>query len=68
MTDKTGDFKLNRDQTVAVSTDVFWNEDMSACPRVKVQLLGAGGLPEYRVYNGDPFWVGWYPVPKRRPK
>ena len=24
------DHKLNADQTVAVSTDVYWNEDMSA--------------------------------------
>ena len=37
--------KLNADQTVAVATDVFWNEDMTTCPRgAKVQLLGAGGV------------------------
>lgn len=60
--------KLNADQTVAVATDVFWNEDMATCPRgAKVQLLEAGGVASYGVYNGrDPFWVGWAPVPKRR--
>ena len=61
--------KLNADQTVAVSTDVYWNEDMSACPRgVKCQLLGAGGVAHYRTYNGDPFWQAWAPLPKRRGK
>ena len=28
-----GAYKLNTDQTVAVATDVFWNEDMSQAPR-----------------------------------
>lgn len=60
--------RLNADQTVAVATDVFWNEDMATCPRgAKVQLLGAGGVASYGVYNGrDTFWIGWAPVPKRR--
>ena len=61
--------KLNADQTVAVATDVFWNEDMSQAPRgVKLQLLGAGGVAYYNTYNGDPFWIGWCPLPKRRGK
>lgn len=66
----TGDHKLNADQSVAVATDVFFNEDMTTCPcGVKVQLLGAGGVASYGIYNGrDPFWVGWAPVPKRRVK
>lgn len=59
--------KLNADQTVAVATDVFWNEDMDQAPRgVKLQLLGAGGVAYYTTYNGDPFWIGWCPLPKRR--
>lgn len=59
--------KLNADQTVAVATDVFWNEDMATAPRgTKCQLLGAGGVATYGVYNGDPFWIGWCPLPKRR--
>lgn len=63
------DHKLNADQTVAVATDVFWNEDMTTCPRgAKVQLLGAGGVAVYGDYHGDPFWVGWCPLPKRRRK
>lgn len=62
--------KLNADQSVAVATDVFFDEDMTRCPvGVKVQLLGAGGVASYGVYNGrDPFWIGWAPVPKRRPR
>ena len=59
--------KLNADQTVAVSTDVYWNEDMGQAPRgVKLQLLGAGGVAYYNTYNGDPFWQAWAPLPKRR--
>lgn len=60
--------KLNGDQSVAVATDVFFNEDMATCPiGVKVQLLGAGGVATYGSYNGrDTFWIGWAPVPKRR--
>ena len=59
--------KLNADQTVAVATDVFWNEDMSTCPRgTKCQMLGEGGVAVYGTYNGDPFWIGWCPLPKRR--
>ena len=61
--------KLNADQTVAVATDVFWNEDMATTPRgTKCQLLGAGGVATYGVYNGDPFWQAWAPLPKRRRK
>lgn len=61
--------KLNADRTVAVATDVFFNEDISTCPRgPKVQLLGAGGVATYGIYNGrDEFWIGWAPVPRRRP-
>ncbi len=65
----TSGHKLNADQTVAVATDVFWNEDMTTCPRcAKVQLLGAGRVAVYGDYHGDPFWVGWCPLPKRRRK
>lgn len=59
---------LNTDRTVAVSNEVYWVEDMTACPRgCKVQLLGAGGVAVYGMYDGkDPFWVGWQAVPRRR--
>ena len=62
--------KLNADQTVAVATDVFWNEDMTTCPRgTKCQLLGKGGVAVYGAWNGkDPFYTHWAPVPKRRPE
>ena len=59
--------KLNADQTVAVATDVFWNEDMTTCPRgTKCQLLGVGGVAHYGNYHGDSFWQAWAPLPKRR--
>lgn len=59
--------KTNADQTVAVATDVYFNPDMTSCPRgLKVQLVGEGGVAVYGTYNGDPFWKEWAPVPKRR--
>lgn len=59
---------LNGDKSVAVSNEVFWEEDMTKCPcGVKCQLLGRGGVAIYGQYNGvDPFWIGWAPLPKRR--
>lgn len=60
-------YKLTADGAAAVAPDVFWNEDMSACPRsTKVQLLGSGGVAVYGIYSGEPFWTGWAPLPKRR--
>lgn len=57
--------RLNSDQTVAVSTDYYWTEDMSSCPRnAKVQLLGQGGVAVYGEYHGEPFWVSWAPCPR----
>lgn len=60
---------LNSEKSVAVSDDYFWNEDMSQCPTgVKVQLLGSGGVAIYGHYRRDDlFWIGWAPLPKRRP-
>lgn len=61
-------FKLNSDQTVAVATGVYWEEDMATCPRgAKVQLLGQGGVAAYGNYHGDPFWKKWAPVPRNKP-
>ena len=54
-------------QGVAVDQNYFWDEDMSRCQRgVKYQLLGKGGMPEYKVYDGDPFWIAHALLPKRR--
>lgn len=63
-------YKLNSSGTAAVATEVFWNEDMTTCPKgTKVQLLGAGGVAVYSEYHGnDDFWVGWCPVPRRKAK
>lgn len=65
-----GNFHLNNHRSVAVSNEVYWNEDMTTCPTgVKVQLLGQGGVAAYAHYQySDRFWVGWAPLPKRRPK
>lgn len=62
-------YHLNGNKSVAVSNEVFWNEDMTQCPRgVKVQLLGQGGVAVYAQYVlDDRFWIGWAPLPKRRP-
>lgn len=61
-------YRLNTARDVAVATDTYWQEDVTTCPRgAKVQLLGAGGVAVYGSYHGDPFWVGWAPVPRRRP-
>ena len=60
--------KFNSDQTVAVSTIVYW-EPISTCPQgVKVQLLGVGGVAAYGIYQrgDDNFWIGWSAVPARR--
>lgn len=56
---------LNRDRTVAVDPDYYW-QPMASCPRsVKVQLLGAGGVATYGIYiESDNFWIGWAPLPK----
>jgi len=60
-------YTLNTAKTVAVSTTQYW-EDMSSCPRgVKVQLLGAGGVGIYGMWDGkNPFFTHWAPMPKRR--
>ena len=59
-------YTLNRDGSVAVATDTYW-EPMSTCPRgCKVLLLGAGGVAVCSVYTGDKFWEAWHPMPKRR--
>lgn len=55
-------------QNVAVDMGYYWRE-MESCPvGSKVQLLTAGGLPQYGRWDGkNPFYVGWAPLPKRRP-
>lgn len=61
-------YRLNTAGSVAVATDTYWNEDMAAAPRgVKLQLLSIGGVAQYDTYKGEAFWVGWAPVPRRRP-
>lgn len=63
------EYKINSDNTAAVSKDVYWDEDMKACPLgVTVFLLGAGGVATCSRYDGDTFWVGWFPALKRRPR
>lgn len=60
---------LNKDQTVAVATDYFWQKVDANTPRgVKLQLLGIGGVAAYGVYDGrNRFWTHFAPLP-RMPK
>lgn len=52
--------------TVAIDPVYHW-KPISSCPRgVKVQLLGKGGVAQYGIYNGDPFWTDWAPLPTNR--
>jgi hypothetical protein len=65
-------YLINQSQEVAVATDYYW-QDISTCPRgVKVQLLNPGGVAVYSHYSGPEkgvdIWLGWAPLPKRRPK
>lgn len=57
---------LDKSGTVAVDHEYFWRS-MDTCPRgVKVQLLGAGGVAMYGIYNGrDTFYTHWAPLPKK---
>ncbi len=49
---------------VAVDRGYLWNYDMGACPDAKVQLLGAGGIPQYGYKSqGVGFWKAWAPLP-----
>jgi hypothetical protein len=57
---------LNKDSTVAVATDTYWQHINSAPRGVKCQLLGAGGVATYGVYHGDKFWTHWCPLPKKQ--
>ena len=64
----TDTFKLNKDNTVAVATDYYWERIGPDTPRgVKLQLLGIGGVAAYGQYDGkNKFWTHWAPLPKRR--
>jgi len=53
---------------VVVDPDYYWRP-METCPRaMKVQLLNPGGVAIHGQYHGEPFWGGWTPLPKKRPK
>lgn len=55
---------VNDAKGVVVDQDYEFNADMAGCPRgAKVQLLGAGFVAVYAIYTGDPFWIGWAPMP-----
>lgn len=59
-------YHMNRSGNVAVSDDTYYNP-MSTCPRnAKVLLLGPHGVATLGVYDGDPQWRGWFPLPKER--
>lgn len=58
--------RLNRDRSVAVDLDYYW-QPMSTCPLgVKVQMLTTLGVAVYGNYSGNQKgWDGWAPLPKR---
>lgn len=59
-------YKLNSEKTVAVATETRCSKDMASCPRgVKCYLVGEGGVGHLAIYDGDPFWIEWAPVPGR---
>lgn len=64
----TETYKLNKDASVAVATDYYWEKIDANTPRgVKLQLLGIGGVAAYGQYDGkNRFWTHWAPLPKRR--
>lgn len=56
-------YHLNSSRSVVVGNERFIS-DFTNCPRgAKVQLLGPGCVAVYGIYDGDPQWRGWYPVP-----
>lgn len=60
-------FHMNSTGDVAVADDYFTRDDMENCPKnTKVYLVGAGGVGTLAHYDGDPFWVEWAPLPKRK--
>lgn len=60
-------FHLNGSGEVAVADDYYTRTDMENCPRgVKVYLVGQGGVGTLANYDGDPWWVEWAALPKRR--
>lgn len=58
-------YKLTADKAAAVSLHHEYLP-MDTCPiSTKVILLGAGGIAIIGQWNGkDPFWLGWFPLPK----
>lgn len=59
-------YHMDSSEEVAVADDLFYNP-MDTCPRgAKVLLLGQYGVATLGIYNGDPQWKGWFPLPKER--
>lgn len=67
MSDAAENFHINANGSVAVADDYYTCTDMTKCPRgVKVYLIGRGGVGHLAIYDGDPFWIEWAALPKRR--
>ena len=54
---------LDSTDTAVIDREYAFRPIATAPRGAKLQLLGKGGVAVYSVYNGDPFWVGWAPVP-----
>jgi hypothetical protein len=54
-------------QNASVDASYYWRE-ISDCPvNSKVQLLGAGGLPQYGQWDEkNGLYIAWVPMPKRK--
>lgn len=60
-------FRINNENTVAVSTVVYLEKCDANTPRgVKLQLLTKGGILVYGCYNGESWVTHWAPCPRRR--
>lgn len=58
---------ITKDGAACIDPDYYWRDIDQHTPRgVKLQLLGAGGVAIYAIYDGDTFWKKWAPLPKER--
>ena len=62
----TVDWRLTHDRVAAVAENIYWLPIETAPLGRKVLLLGSGGVAMLGIYDRDPFFVGWFPLPKVR--
>lgn len=69
-TEPEASFKLTADGAAAVATDFYLRPTDQATPRGTLLLLANedAGVTQKGIYDGDPFWTHWAPMPKFPPK